>query len=76
MGRALQGYSLERIEIGGKKHVTLAIDPAAAERCTWIFDVFLDKNHTIDHMQTEFRKQGIRGQTRAVSFLLRRSTSS
>ena len=59
-GKAPQGYSLERIEIGGKKHVTLAIDPAAAERCTWIFNVFLDKNYTIGHMQTEFRKQGIR----------------
>lgn len=59
-GKAPQGYSLERIEVNGKKHVTLAIDPEAAARCTWIFNTFLDNNYTIGHMQTEFRKQGIR----------------
>lgn len=59
-GKAPQGYSLERIEVNGKKHVTLAIDPEASARCTWIFNTFLDNNYTIGHMQTEFRKQGIR----------------
>lgn len=59
-GKAPQGYVLEHIEVNGKKHVTLAIDPEAAARCTWIFNTFLDNNYTIGHMQTEFRKQGIR----------------
>ena len=59
-GKAPQGYVLEHIEINGKKHATLAIDPKAAARCTWIFNTFLDNNYTIGHMQTEFRKQGIR----------------
>ena len=59
-GKAPQGYVLERIEVNGKKHVTLAVDPEAAARCTWIFNTFLDNNYTIGHMQTEFRKQGIR----------------
>ena len=32
-GKAPQGYVLEHIEINGKKHATLAIDPKAAARC-------------------------------------------
>lgn len=59
-GKAPQGYILDRIEINGKKHATLTVDPDSAARCQWIFDLFLDNNYTIGHMQTEFRKQGIR----------------
>ena len=59
-GKAPQGYTLERIVVDGKKHVTLAIDPDAAARCQWIFDTFLDNGYTIGHMQTLFRNQGIR----------------
>lgn len=59
-GKAPQGYTLERMEVNGKRHVTLAIDPDAAARCRWVFDTFLDNGYTIGHMQTLFRNQGIR----------------
>lgn len=59
-GKAPQGYTLSRVESNGKKHVTLAINPESAERYRQIFDAFLDSGCTIGHMQTEFRKQGVK----------------
>ncbi len=59
-GKPPQGYALERVEINGKKHVTLAVDPDEAAHCEWLFDTFLENNYTIGKMQTVFRKEGIR----------------
>ena len=59
-GKAPLGYSLERIEANGKKHVTLAINPEESEYCLWLFDTFLINNYSLQGMQTAFKKQGIR----------------
>lgn len=59
-GKPPQGYALQRVEVNGKKHVTLVVNPDEAAHCQWLFDTFLDSGYTISKMQVEFRKQGIR----------------
>ena len=54
------GYVRERIEIGGRKHVTLVVDPDGAERIMSLFDYFLDSGLSLQGMETAFRKQGIK----------------
>lgn len=64
-GRPPQGYALERVEVNGKKHVMLVVDPEGAARCEWLFDTFLENGYTIGKMQTAFRKEGIRTESGA-----------
>jgi len=59
-GKPPQGYALQRVEVNGKKHVILVVNPDEAAHCQWLFDTFLDSGYTISKMQVEFRKQGIR----------------
>ena len=59
-GKAPQGYSLERIEVNGKKHVTLSVKPDEAAHIQWLFDVFLENNYSLWGMQETLKKQGIK----------------
>lgn len=59
-GNPPYGYVRERIEVGGKKHVTIVIDPEAAKYVEWIFDTFLDNKYSLQGMETAFKNQGVR----------------
>lgn len=54
------GYVRQRIEVGGKKHVTIVPDPETVDWVKWIFDTFLKQNYSLQGMETAFKKQGIR----------------
>lgn len=54
------GYTSERVEIGGKKHVALVPDPEGAEWVRWLFDTFLKKHVSMSGMAKAFHKQGIK----------------
>ncbi len=58
-GTTPAGYTSERIEIGGKKHVALVPDPEGAEWVRWLFDTFLENHYSLSRMVTAFSKQGI-----------------
>lgn len=59
-GNPPYGYVRERIEINGKKHVTIVKDPEGASYIEWIFDTFLDNGYSLQGMETAFKNQGIR----------------
>lgn len=59
-GKPPYGYTRKEIELEGKKHVTIEIDPDASEYDKWIFDTFLEKKYSLHAMETEFKKKGIR----------------
>ncbi|MFG6329262.1 MAG: recombinase family protein [Lachnospiraceae bacterium] len=59
-GNPPYGYVRERIQINGKTHVSIAIDPEAAKYDEWIFDTFLGNNYSLQRMETAFKNQGIR----------------
>lgn len=65
-GNPPTGYVRQNILINGKKHVTIAPDPEGAEYVEWIYDTFLENGHSLQSMETTFRKQGIR--TRSGAF--------
>lgn len=59
-GNPPDGYVRTRIEVNGKKHCSIAIDPEGAKYVTWIFDTFLNNNYSLQSMETSFKNQGIR----------------
>lgn len=59
-GNPPYGYRREKIEVNGKKHVTIVPVPEAADYVEWIFDTFLQNNYSLQGMETAFRKQGIK----------------
>ena len=59
-GTTPAGYTSERIDIGGKKHVALVPDPEGTEWVRWLFDTFLENNYSLARMVTAFKKQGIK----------------
>ncbi len=58
-GNPPYGYVRERIQISGKTHTSIAIDPEAAKFDEWIFDTFLENNYSLQRMETAFKNQGI-----------------
>lgn len=64
-GNPPYGYVRERIEINGKKHVTIVKDPDGAAYVEWIFDTFLENGYSLQGMETAFKRQGIRTVTGA-----------
>ena len=64
-GNPPYGYVRERIEVNGKKHVTITKNPEAASYVEWIYDTFLDNGYSLQGMETAFLKQGIRTVTGA-----------
>lgn len=59
------GYVRERIEVNGKKHVTIVTEQEGAAYVEWIFDTFLENGHSLQSMETAFKRQGIRTVTGA-----------
>lgn len=59
-GKPPYGYVRKRIEIDGKKHVTIAPDPEGVKYVTWLFDTFLENGYSLQGMETAFKRQGIR----------------
>jgi site-specific DNA recombinase len=54
------GFVRQRIEIAGKKHVSIAPDPEGVKYVNWLFDTFLDNGHSLQSLETVFRKQGVK----------------
>lgn len=59
-GNPPYGYVRERIEVNGKKHVTIVPDPEGVKYVKWIFDTFLVNDYSLQGMETAFRQQGIK----------------
>ncbi len=59
-GKPPYGYIKKEIEVGGKRHVILELDPEAAKYDEWIFDTFLNGRYSLQGMVTDFRKKGIK----------------
>lgn len=64
-GNPPYGYVRQSIVVDGKKHVTIVPDPEGVEYNTWIFDTFLNSTHSLQSMETSFKKAGIRTRTGA-----------
>ena len=58
-GMAPLGYVRMPIEVDGKKHVSLAIEPKGAEYLLWLYDRFIDSGKSIGALATAFRNEGI-----------------
>ena len=56
------GYERSRILVNGRKHVTIVPVPEGVEYMNWLYDYFLESNLSIQGMETEFRKKGIKSQ--------------
>ena len=56
------GYERSRILVNGRKHVTIVPVPEGVEYMNWLYDYFLENNLSIQGMETEFRKKGIKSQ--------------
>lgn len=59
-GKPPYGYVRKRIEIDGKKHVTIVPDPEGVKYVTWLFDTYLKSDYSLQAMETYFKNQGIR----------------
>ena len=59
-GNPPYGYVRQRIEVGGKKHVTIVPDPEASAWVRWVFDTFLANHYSLQGMETAFKHQGIK----------------
>lgn len=59
-GNPPYGYVRERIEVNGKKHVTIVPDPEGMKYVKWIFDTFLANDYSLQGMETAFKRQGIK----------------
>lgn len=60
IGTVPTGYVRQHITVAGKRHSTLAIDPDASAYIKSIYDTFLDREMTVQGMETYFRKNGIK----------------
>lgn len=59
------GYQRVKIEVNGRKHVSLVIDPDGAEYMHFLFDYFLNSSISLQRMETEFRKAGFKSKSGA-----------
>ena len=60
IGTVPTGYTRQHITVDGKRHSTLAVDPAGSAYIKSIYDTFLDREMTVQGMETYFRKNDIR----------------
>ena len=58
-GMAPFGYERVRIDVDGKKHVTLKIDPEASARLLWLYDRFIDSGKSVGALEIALRKEGV-----------------
>lgn len=59
-GNPPYGYVRKNILINGKKHVTIEPDPDGVAYNIWIYDSFLKNHCSLQSMETNFRKEGIK----------------
>jgi len=59
-GNPPYGYIRQRIEIAGRKHVTLIPDPEGVKYTLKIFDDFLENNYSLQSMETAYRRAGVK----------------
>lgn len=59
-GEAPVGYVRKSVTVDGRKHVTIVPDPEGVEYVKKIFNTFLSWNCSLQHMETEFKRQGIK----------------
>ena len=59
-GNPPYGYVRKNIVINGKKHVTIEPDPDGVAYNIWIYDSFLKNHCSLQSMETNFRKEGIK----------------
>lgn len=59
-GRPPYGYVSKRIDIDGKKHVSIFPDPDGVKYVTWLFDTFLENRYSLQRMMVAFKNQGIK----------------
>lgn len=60
IGTVPAGYKRKKIEVGGKKHSTLEIDPEGAEFVKSLYRDFLDSPGSVASMETAYRKEGVK----------------
>lgn len=58
-GFAPLGYDSVRIDVGGKKHVTLVENPEESKYLLWLYDRFIDSGKSIGALATAFRNEGL-----------------
>lgn len=54
------GYVRSKITINGRKHTTIIPDDDGVEYMNWLYDYFLSGSYSLQSLETEFRKQGIK----------------
>lgn len=59
-GNPPKGYVRKKIEVNGRKHVTIVPDPEGVSYVMDIFDIFLDSNFSLQGMETYYKSKGIR----------------
>ena len=59
-GRPPIGYKGSRTIINGRKHVVLVPDPEGIEYINWLFDYFLSGSYSLQRLETEFKRKGIK----------------
>ncbi len=56
------GYERSRVIVNGRKHVTIVPVPEGVEYMNWLYDYFLSGSYSLQGLETEFRKKGIKAQ--------------
>ena len=59
-GNPPKGYVRQKIEINGRKHVTIVPDPEGVSFVMNIADTFLDNHFSLQGMETYYKNKGIR----------------
>ena len=57
-GRPPIGYTKTRVDVDGKKHITLIPDPEGVKYRTWLIDTFLASDKSLAGLARQFRQQG------------------
>ena len=58
IGTVPTGYKRKKIEVGGKKHSTLEIEPEGAEYIKSVYHDFLDSPGSVQSMERRYREEG------------------
>ena len=56
-GRAPIGYVRVPVTIGGRNHVSLAVDPDGAEHIKELFDIWVKGDYSLQGLETKFRNE-------------------
>jgi DNA invertase Pin-like site-specific DNA recombinase len=61
-GNPPMGYTKRRVDVEGRRHVSLAVDPEGADRVMSLFDYFLSSGLSLQGLETDFRKRGVKAE--------------